>query len=205
MMNNMPMGDMGQQPSSPMPAPKKKPQLMPDGPIPGENYTSDTRNYPWHRPPEITDMDKAIEASIKQLSTTKGSYGLLNTLQAGVTIVQAADMFVTSGIGQGKWTPDFAILLAGPVAKMMEIMAKDAGIKYNMGLDDLKEPTFHFYKKQGEIVKGITPDMASSAGTALVNSKDAIKQPPMPEAKGFMPNRPDPMYKTPPEMDSTKF
>ena len=28
-----------------------------DAPIAGENFTSDTRNYPWHRPPEITDYD----------------------------------------------------------------------------------------------------------------------------------------------------
>lgn len=185
--------------------PTKKPQILPEAPIPGENYTSDTKNYPWHRPPEITEMDKAIEASIKQLSTTKGAYGLLNSLQAGVTVVQAADMFVTSGIGMGKWTPDFAILLAGPVARMMEIMAKDAGIKYSLGLDGLKEKTFNYYKRQGEITKGVTEEMASSAGQALINSEDQIKQPPMPEAKGFMPNRPEPTYKTPPTMDTTKF
>jgi hypothetical protein len=181
-------------------------QIMPEAPIPGENYTSDTRNYPWHRPPEITDMDKAIEASIKQLSTTTGAYGLLNSLQAGVTIVQAADMFVTSGIGQGKWTPDFAILLAGPVARMMEIMAKDAGIKYSLGLDDLPEKTFNYFKSQAEIKKGVTKDMASSAGQALINSKDSIKQPPMPEAKGFMqrPTR-EPTYTTPPEMDTVNI
>jgi hypothetical protein len=193
--------------NAPMPSstPPKKKQIMPDGPIPGENYTSDTRNYPWHRPPEITDMDKAIEASIKQLSTTKGAYGLLNSLQAGVTIVQAADMFVTSGIGMGKWTPDFAILLAGPVARMMEIMAKTAGIKYSLGLDGLPEKTLHYYKRQGEIAKGVTQDMATQAGTALQESKDTIKQPPMPEAKGFMPRRPEPTYKTPATMDTTKF
>ena len=32
-----------------------------DGPIPGENFTSETKNYPWHRPPEITDYDEALE------------------------------------------------------------------------------------------------------------------------------------------------
>ena len=30
---------------------------QPSGPIPGENFTSDERNYPWHRPPEYTDTD----------------------------------------------------------------------------------------------------------------------------------------------------
>ena len=33
---------------------------QPSGPIPGENFTSDERNYPWHRPPEYTDMDLSL-------------------------------------------------------------------------------------------------------------------------------------------------
>ena len=35
--------------------------IQPNAPIPGANYTSDTRNYPWHRPPDITDVDEALE------------------------------------------------------------------------------------------------------------------------------------------------
>ena len=32
-----------------------------DGPIPGANFTSDERNWPWHRAPDITDTDEALE------------------------------------------------------------------------------------------------------------------------------------------------
>lgn len=156
--------------------------IVPDGPIPGENYTSDTRNYPWHRPPEITDMDKAIEASIKQLSTREGAFGLLNSLQAGITVVQATDMFVTSGIGSGKWTPDFAILLAGPVAKMIEIMAKDAGITFAMGLDDDPLPTAAYIKNK----TSITNKQATKAGTALKEAGPQIKEPATSSTNGFM-------------------
>ncbi len=39
-----------------------------EGPIPGENYTSDTKNYPWHRPPEFDDLDKAIDYIGKRLT-----------------------------------------------------------------------------------------------------------------------------------------
>ena len=152
---------------------------IPDGPIPGENFTSDTRNLPWHRPPEVTDIDKGIEASVKQLSTRQGAFGLLNSLQAGVTIVQAADMFITSGIGAGKWSPDLGILLAGPVARMMEIMAKDAGITYAMGLEDDPIPTISVLKKQHDI----TMPQAQAAGEALTAQQDTIETP---KSGGFM-------------------
>lgn len=158
---------------------------IPNGPIPGEQYTSDTRNYPWHRPPEITDLEKGIEASIKQLSTRTGAFGLLTSLQSGVTIVQATDMFITSGIGKGKWAPDLGLLLAGPVARMMEIMAKDAGITYALGLDDDPLPTATYYKKQAKI----TAEQATGAGDALKANAGAITPPQEeapPEQKGFM-------------------
>lgn len=153
---------------------------IPNGPIPGEQYTSNTKNYPWHRPPEITDLDKGIEAAIKQLSTRTGAFGLLTSLQSGVTIVQAADMLVTSGIGKGKWSPDMAILLAGPVARMMEIMAKDAGIEFALGLDEEPLPTYTYYKKKVEITSGV----ANQAADALQANAGSIKPPT--ESKGFM-------------------
>lgn len=125
-----------------------------NGPIPGENYTSNTKNYPWHRPPEITNMDKAIEASVKQLTTREGAFGTLNMLEGGMPVTKLAELFVLSGIGAGKWTLDFGILLAGPVAKIIETMAKSAKIKFDMGLDDSPIPTIEFYKQKAQIGQG---------------------------------------------------
>lgn len=176
--------------NSPSPTNPPRPPLMPEGPIPGENFTSDTKNYAWHRPPEITDMDTAIEASVKQLSSQTGAYGVLNSLAGGLTVVKAAELFVMSGVSKGKWTPDFAILLAGPVAKMIEIMAKDAGIDFKMGLDDVSPPTISFYKEKAKGNKtSVTEEVAAGAGEALTEQSGSISAP---KAKtGFMGASPD--------------
>jgi hypothetical protein len=117
------------------------------GPIPGENYTSDTKNYPWHRPPEVTDLDTAIEVSAKQLMSEEGSLGLITMLKAGIDIASLTDMFVTSGIGAGKWTPDFAILLAGPVSHIIYLMAKSYDIDCDLGIDLPKNHYTNSYLK----------------------------------------------------------
>lgn len=163
--------------------------FIPNGPIPGANYTSDTKNYPWHREPEITELDRGIETVMKQLSSKKGAYGMLNALQAGVTVVQYTSMLLMSGIGKGLWTPDFALLLAGPSAKMMDIMAKDAGIKYVLGLDDLPEKTISYFQRQADI----SNQDVSSAVNELKSSDiptDNVSQPsinpPEDEGNGFM-------------------
>lgn len=106
-----------------------------DGPIPGENYTSDTKNYPWHRPPDIVDIDEAIQWSIENLTEEDAGFAMLSLIEAGTDIVTASDIFVTIGIAKGKWTPDFAILLAGPVARILEIMAKAYEVDYKLGIE----------------------------------------------------------------------
>lgn len=117
------------------------------GPIPGENFTSDTRNYPWHRPPEHSDLNEAIDFCIKHLTKKQAAFGILAALEAGVTIAQATRAFVISGISDGKWTPDFAILLAGPIARIMQTMAKGYGINAELGLDpDAGLPTLSAIK-----------------------------------------------------------
>lgn len=111
-----------------------------DGPIPGENFTSDTKNYPWHRPPEHTDLDKAIDDIAKKLLDEDSMVGILTMLENGVTIVDLTDMFLTSGIGAGKWTVDFALLLAGPTSHILYLMAKAYGIDCDLGIENKQKP-----------------------------------------------------------------
>lgn len=148
----------------------------PNGPIPGENYTSNTKNYPWHRPPDHTKMDDMIVATMKQLTTREGTYGLLDSLEMGVSVVQAATMFVISGVGAGKWQVDHAILLAGPVAKIMQIMADGAKIKYQMGLEDDPIKTTGYFKGKTEVDQ-------ESVSFAQEAARDQIKtvKPPNPD------------------------
>lgn len=118
-----------------------------DGPIPGENFTSDTRNYPWHRPPEYDDLNTAVDFCIKHLTKKQQSFGILTALEAGVTVAQATRAIVISGISDGKWTPDFAILLAGPVARIIQTLAEGYGIKAELGIDpDADLPTLSAIK-----------------------------------------------------------
>lgn len=108
---------------------------MPDAPIPGANYTSNEQNYPWHRPPDIIDTDEAIEYVADKFNDGTDGLKYMEMIRAGVSIAAVTDMIVTIGISDGKWTPDFAILIAGPVARLLTIFAKGYDIDYEMGLD----------------------------------------------------------------------
>lgn len=152
----------------------------PNGPIPGENFTSDPKNQAWKRPPEITNLDQGIELAAKQLMDEEKSQGLLTMMQMGTPINILTDIFVTSGIGAGKWTPDFAILLAGPVSHIMMLMAKGEGIEPDLGIELKKNTrTISYMKAMQEDQENIT------------NVYNALKEPDTVQAmeqsvKGFM-------------------
>lgn len=123
-----------------------------NGPIPGANFTTDERNYPWHRPPDITDTDDAIDYIAEKMTGDNVGFRYMTMIEMGISIAAVTDMLITLGIADGKWTPDFAILIAGPTARLLEIMAKSYGItEYEMGLDNnAPEPTAAFAKALAE-------------------------------------------------------
>lgn len=105
-----------------------------DAPIPGENYTSNTKNYPWHRPPDTETYDDAIDKVIENLTAPQPTISLFQRADAGVTVSEMAATFCMQGVGRGLWTVDMALLIAGPVARIIEIILKSGGAEYELGL-----------------------------------------------------------------------
>lgn len=123
-----------------------------EGPIPGENYTSDTKNYPWHRPPEVTDMDKAIELIARKVMSEPLCFNIITMLEVGVPVISITGIILMQGIGAGKWTPDYAIMLAGPTCHIIMIMAESYGVKYTTGLDtNYKPKTKHYFEMANRV------------------------------------------------------
>lgn len=119
------------------------PSQVPTGPIPGENFTSNEKNYPWHRPPDYTDMDSALEKVVADFEDDPNvMHKYMSYLSVDIPVTAVTDMIVTKGISKGYWTVDFGILLAGPIAKILTIIAKSFDIKYELGIDEeLNYPT----------------------------------------------------------------
>ena len=44
-----------------------------DFPIAGANYAADTRNYPWHRPPDIVNYDEGVDYLIRKMNLELGT------------------------------------------------------------------------------------------------------------------------------------
>lgn len=118
-----------------------------DAPIPGENFTSDTKNYPWHRPPEYTDYDESIDYVLTLMSGEQQIASAMSLLDAGISLPTVVDMIITGRVANGYVGIDLGILIAGPVARFLEIMAMSYDIEVSMGKDDeLPLPTPAYVK-----------------------------------------------------------
>jgi hypothetical protein len=107
-----------------------------DAPIAGANYAADTRNYPWHRPPDLVNYDEGVDYLIQKMNEPQELelvYALLDIDAHVSTIVSSLLM---QGISRGKFSIDLAILMAGPIARYIGILADEQDIKYNMGVGD---------------------------------------------------------------------
>jgi hypothetical protein len=105
-------------------------------PIPGANYTSETKNYPWHRPPDIVSFDDGVEYLMQKLAEQESTELTFSLLQMDIPITSVCNVLLRQLVTKGKFGIDLAILLAGPLARYIEIIANDSGIKHEMGVDD---------------------------------------------------------------------
>ena len=148
-----------------------------DAPIPGENYTSDTKNYPWHRPSDITDYDEAVEYMLNHLSNDYNIKAVMALMEADISIPTIVDIHVTNQISKGTFSIDLAILIAGPIAVFLEIMAKRYGINPNLGDDTEKEPpTAAFIKEVAEISDELTEQIEEKNSQGLMGAPSQIEQ-----------------------------
>ncbi len=106
-----------------------------DAPIPGENFTADTKNYPWHRPPEKADFVEIVDKAIESMNTPQKIGQILTMLESGETILDFVTGTARVTIGNGKIPIDQAVLAAGPIAKFVETVAEEAGIEFERGWD----------------------------------------------------------------------
>ena len=159
--------------------PKKMRDKMMSGPLPGEHFTSDTKSQPWHRPPRFETQEDAMEHIFEDLvGNERKSEKVVASMEVGLPISVMTEMYLQAGIGMGKWTVDFALLLAGPTAHLFKLMGDMYGVKYEMGLDE-KDDT-----KTGTYMKHMNEPIPSSS--VVDDEPKPLPPKPNPMKGGFM-------------------
>lgn len=106
-------------------------EMMFDAPIPGQSLTNSPDNpYPFERPPEFVDLQKATDYLFEKLMDKDLSADVIDLIADGVPISILATATVFRGFAEGKWTPDLMLLLLEPTMYILLFMAEQAGVDY---------------------------------------------------------------------------
>jgi len=139
------------------------------GPLPGQSLTDKPGNAAWEHPPQYTNAHKACQFVFSQLMDPKFGPKALMLLKSGIPVEWLAHSILFGGFSKGMWTPDLIIAMAKPVAAMLIMMAKRAGIKYRLKINQGADPDL---LELGQLMQRTESGMAEK-GTSTPEVDDA--------------------------------
>lgn len=97
-------------------------------PIPGQSLTnSPDTPYPWEQPTEFTEIQPAIESMFINLTEDDAYGALVDIIDSGNTIAEAAQIILFAGFEEGLWNPDLMTLLIEPTMYLIMALVERAG------------------------------------------------------------------------------
>ena len=98
--------------------------------VPGQSLTDYPKNYPWERPPEMTDPNEAIKFHIDRISDEDVIDNVLDLLEFGIPAKTLSESMMTAAVGSGIHSIDISLIVEPIVRDFMMKAADMAGVNY---------------------------------------------------------------------------
>lgn len=117
------------------------PEVIHDGPIPGQHLTGPFGDRPWQNPSQYSTVEEALEFYIPRLMDETFSDQLIDVIEMGIPLTAIANSLQLASVMEGKHSIDVGILLMPILIELLELIATNAKVEYNKGteLKDIKE------------------------------------------------------------------
>ena len=100
-----------------------------DHPVPGQSLTEEPGKHAFERPPEIADVDDAVQYIVDKIEgSSGGKEDLQKQMMAGMPIESIVNTISLAGFSEGIWTPDVAEMMKLPVSAYFMMMAQEENI-----------------------------------------------------------------------------
>ncbi len=107
-----------------------------DRPVPGQSLTTEPKNAPYERPPEIVDPIEAIDSHIENLLRYGAMEDILYFLDFGVDLVTIVQGILRSAVMSGIHSIDVSLVIAPVLHEYIKGFADAANIKYEEGFEN---------------------------------------------------------------------
>jgi len=107
-----------------------------NAPIPGESLTSEQGSRPWQKPPQFSKVEDVMNYYVDKMSDPKLSGNAVSIMESGVPLTMLSETLMTANVMEGVHTIDVGILVIPFIVEMLEYLADEAGVKYELGLEE---------------------------------------------------------------------
>ena len=104
-----------------------------NAPIAGQSLTDTPKNYPWERPPEISDPREAIKFHMDGLSSPESLDNILELIQMGIPLRALAKTALTTAQMEGIHSVDVSLIIGDVIYEELVSIAEEAGLDYKTG------------------------------------------------------------------------
>lgn len=128
-------------------------------PIPGMSLTTEPGNRPWENPPQIVNVEDAIEFYAQKLLDPEKADAILDAMSEEISIESMADMLTTSAVMDGIHTIDVSVLVTPVVQEMLRYVGDVNEMEYVESYEEKEKKNImplHLIKK---VVKEKAEDM----------------------------------------------
>jgi|TARA_R110000824_G_scaffold348434_1_gene535173 hypothetical protein len=136
-----------------------------DRPIPGQSLTDEPKNYPWERPPEMSDPDEALSFYIDKLEDVDVLDPIMEVLgDSKIPLTTLVSGLVRSlGVSTGRHSIDVGLMISPAIHEYIKRVADILEVDYDEGLP--KKGTSEAVEREKASAKALT--MLSDAGVKL--------------------------------------
>ena len=104
-----------------------------NAPIPGQSLTDEPKNYPWERPPEISDPKQAIKFHLEGINNPESLDNIVELMQMGIPVRALAKTALTTAQMEGIHSVDVSLIIGDVLYEELVTIAEEAGVDYVTG------------------------------------------------------------------------
>lgn len=147
-------------------------------PIPGQSLTTEPKNAPYERPPEIVDPVEALDAHIDNLLKPGAMEDVLYFLEFGVDLVTLVQGILRAGVLEGIHSIDVSLIIAPVLHEYIKGFADAADLDYEEGFEDEQAKKALSYKRDVARAKKLLGELREQEGEEIPTTMEEMTQEP---------------------------
>jgi hypothetical protein len=147
-------------------------------PIPGQSLTTEPKNAPYERPPEMTDPIEALDAHIDNLLKPGAMEDVLYFLEFGVDLVTMVQGILRSAVMEGIHSIDVSLIIAPVLHEYIKGFADAADLDYEEGFENEEQKKALSYKRDVARAKKLLDELREEEGEEVPTTMEDMNQEP---------------------------